>query len=399
MFRSASAAFRLTALQGCAVMLAMMAAPASAAPFGTGENPAIVNVCAAQRAPLVELQKQYQDAEHARIGAAVGSGVLAGGAAILGMAAGDGLFFGHGLNHGPHGPHGVRPGGDKGAIAAVALIAAVQSSVTTYLTLKQQAVNADRRALAMSIDEDAAGQLTVGRTTAAQARALAACRTQQVTDYRARLAAASDADKRKLKHEGEQIAEAIRRDIALADAVVGHQADVAKVFTQARAMAEGRSEADVLVNQKPAYEAAASSTPLQMPAPSKTSGAATPAAPAPPPPPPPPPQLVLTTLRSATVRDSASASGKAIMTLPAHREVRPKQAATNGWYEIDVAGAPGFIRASSLSAPATHTASETAAAQPPALEPARNIQAYNAVVLEARDEGPDRMKTLLTGFS
>jgi hypothetical protein len=398
MLKSASAAFRLTALQGCAILLAMAPGPVNAAPFGVGDNPAIVNVCAAERAPLVEQQKKYEDAEHARIGAAVGNGVLAGGAAILGMAAGEGLW-GHAIHHDiHHDPHGFRPGGDKGAIVAVALIAAVQSSVGTYLTLKQQAVNADRRALAMSIDDDAAGQLQAGRATALQARALADCRTRQVVDYRARLAAASDADKRKLKREGDQIAEAIRHDIALADAVVGHQADVAKVFTQARAMAEGRSEADVLVGQKPAYEATASSTPLEMPKAASASGAAAPPAPAPPPPPP-PPQLVLTTLKSATVRDQPSASGKAMLTLPAHREVRPKQAATNGWYEIDVAGAPGFIRASSLTAPATETANAPSAAQSPALEPARNIQAYNAVVLEARDEGPDRMKTLLTGFS
>lgn len=382
--RSCPSIFLPLAIAACAAQVAV--APALAGPFGLGDDPAIVNACAAERAPLLALERQYQEADEPQLGVDAGFG--GGGSGGRG-GRGSGAGRGPSNQSSPQsrGPHADHAGAGRGGRRTEAASAAAHGSTTSYLALKRQIVNADRRLLALSIDDDAAGLLVIAEVTQTQTQALAACRVRQVADYRARLAAAGDeADRARLKREGDQISQAIRHDIALSEAVVGRQANLAKVFTQARAMAEGLSEADVLAGESPAYQAAASTKPLEMSDASKTSGG--PAhSPAP---------LVLATLGGTVVREAPSATARVVLTLPAQRELRPGEAAKDGWYEIDLGGAPGFIPAASVSQSPRAPAVPTTAA---ALAPARNIQAYNKVVLEARDEGPDRLKTLLTGFS
>ena len=99
-------------------------------------------------------------------------------------------------------------------------------------------------------------------------------------------------------------------------------------------------------------------------------------------------------LKSGIVREAPMPKGKLLMTLPAKREIKATgQAAVDGWWEIDIAGAPGYIRETAVSVKGAGPAK--AAAKP---EQPDNVREYNKVVLEARDEGPDRMKTLLTSF-
>jgi hypothetical protein len=202
-----------------------------------------------------------------------------------------------------------------------------------------------------------------------------------------------------MKREGDQIQAAIKADIAVTDKVVGHQADLAKTYTQARAMADNKSEADVLGGQKPAYADAAATATLDLPKKgAATTPAAPPKAPEPPPPPPPPPEVTLVMQKATPVRETPALKGKLVMTLPAKREVKAVgQAAEKGWWQIDVAGSPGWIRETTVSVKGGATAA-AAPASPPKKDEPDNVREYNKVVLEARDEGPNRMKTLLTSF-
>jgi hypothetical protein len=175
-------------------------------------------------------------------------------------------------------------------------------------------------------------------------------------------------------------------------------------------MTDGTSEADVLGGQAPAYAAAPATTKLSMPAAKGGAPAAGPAqmqaaAPA----------AALVALRATVVRSAPVASADVLMNLPAGREVRPKNAqADGGWWEIDVAGAPGYVRAADLgapgSAPPVQTAANTpkggkgggkgppskAAAPPPAVSGPTNIRAYNQTVIAARDNGKGRLSSLMT---
>ena len=219
------------------------------------------------------------------------------------------------------------------------------------------------------------------------ARALTACRQRQIADYQTRAAAAPNS--RSLAREKAGIADAVRQDIVLTDKVIGRQADLAKTFTQARAMAEGSSETQVLGGQAAAFQSTTATTQQQLPAGSPLANQ---------PPPPRPVQAtraVVTTLKATPVRAAPSAKSKVLATLPARQEVTPADAApAPGWTPVLVDGRTGYVRAVSLSG-------TKAPAPPPAnaLAPAENVREYNKVVLEARDEGPDRMRSLLTNFS
>ncbi len=262
----------------------------------------------------------------------------------------------------------------------------VFASVATYVALKSDGIN-DRRSLALAVDNDARGQLGAGRTTVQSARALTACRQRQIAEYQAR--AASAANPKSLAREKADIADAVRQDIVLTDKVIGRQADLAKTFTQARAMAEGSTETQVLGGQTAAFQSTTATTQQQLPAGSPLANQ---------PPPPRPVQAtrsVVTTLKATPVRAAPSAKAKVLATLPARQEVTPGEAPPSpGWTPVMVEGRMGYVRAVNLSG-------ARAVAPPPAnaLATAENVREYNKVVLEARDEGPDRMRSLLTNFS
>ena len=394
------------AMRSCTAALAMAAllsgqvrASFAQSLFGGGGESPVVAYCAAERAPLVDLNNQYDEIQRSRVAQSVKNGAVAAAGVLVSSGLLGNLFGGSrgGPDHGP----GLNPGsiifggnrnGRGGETAAAAIVAALSVSVATYISLKGE--SDDRKALARAIEQDAGGQIPLGRTIVGQAKALADCRARQVDDFKMRQAAASDADRRKMKREGDQILAAIKADIALTDKVVGHQADLAKTFTQARAMADNHSEADVLGGQKPAYADAASTTPLNLPEKSVTATPSTPSAPQPPPPLPPPPEVTLAIRKASAVRETPTAKGKLMMTLPAGREIKAVGlSAVNGWWRIDVAGSPGYIRELTVS-----VKTMPAPPPPPPQDRADNVREYNKVVLEARDEGPDRMRTLLTSF-
>lgn len=389
---------RCTAVAASAGLLSLQAPPTVEAwPFGGGDNPMIA-YCATERAPLVTLNNQYDEIDHSRMSQSIQNGVFAAGTVIGSSLLGN-LFGGGGGRAAPDlSPTSVIFGssrGDRRETATAAIVAGLTASVATYISLKGD--TDDRKALARSIEQDAGGQIALGRTIADEGKALAACRTRQVEDFKARQAAApSDADRRKMKHEGDQILDAIKADIALSDKVVGHQAALAKTFTQARAMVDNRSEAQVLGAQKPAYADTASTTPLSLPPKSvtTTSSSAASQPPPPPEPPPEPPEVTLVATKATPVRATPTLKGKLLMTLAAKKEVKALgQSATDGWWEIDVAGSSGFIRATTVSV-------KGGGAKPAAPKPEEpdNVREYNKVVLEARDDGPDRMRNLMTSF-
>ncbi len=378
--RGAAAALTLVLLQA-------PPAPATAGIFGGGGSAAL-NVCAAERAPLVDLQKQYDQLEHSRMAKSVGVGALAAGATLLsGLGGGRFAGFGGGDSGGSSGGLSIfgGGGGSKTEQVMTAVAVGVFASVATYVALKSDGIN-DRRSLALAVDNDARGQVGVGRTTAQSARALTACRQRQIADFQAR--AASAPSPKAMAREKADIADAIRQDIALTDKVIGRQSDLAKTFTQARAMAEGSSETQVLGGQSAAYQGAGAA-PQQLPSNSPLANQ-----------PPPPkaveaPRAVVTTIKATPVRAAPSAKAKVLTTLPPRQEVTPAQAApAPGWTPVLVDGQTGYVRAVSLSG--TKAAPPSS---PNALAPAENVREYNKVVLEARDEGPNRMRSLLTNFS
>ena len=111
----------------------------------------------------------------------------------------------------------------------------------------------------------------------------------------------------------------------------------------------------------------------------------------------------LVAVRASVVRSAPVASAEVLMNLPVGREVRPKAAkADGGWWEIDVAGSPGYVRAADLGPPGSAPAPVQTAAKgkggraapaantpppPPAPAGPTNIRAYNQQVIAARDTG------------
>jgi len=275
-------------------------------------------------------------------------------------------------------------GGNTRAIAAVAVVVAIAGTVEAYVQLKAAAANGDRFRLAESIDDDAGLQVGVSRAIDAEEQALDACRARQVADLHAHLASASnDSDRRALSRQRTGIEGAIKQDVDLTGGVVGQQATLAKTFTQGRAMSESKSESDVLGGQAPAYIDKASTTPLQLPAAavnpntvtavSNSSAAAT--------------RLPsYKTNRSVTVHAGAGLKTAAVKTLPAGTSVQAAQEPAGAWVMLDLGeGATGYVRTADLTRVKT-----------PQLAAPNNIREHNRAVLTARNDGPDRLKTLLT---
>ncbi len=433
---------------------------------GRGRD-ATLNACGS-RETLIKLDKEYDDLKRSKMSAAVGEGLkqgatvlakgmMSGGIPGLGgrgggfgglggglggmmgavgnmamqqqaqqaqaggqpQAAGATAMFGQDLLSGAMGlnvpgvsyGYGGTPsfgGGDSmKAYAALAVLVAIVATAEAYAQLKEQEAGGDLRKASFNIDQDAGRQLAVTREIVTSGNALVDCRAGQLADINTRLAsAANDKDRKAIRRERTELVGALKKDIDLTGDVVEQHTGMAKTFTQGRAMTDGASEAEVLGSQTPAYATAASVTKLSMPKAAAASGGGgqQQAASAPP-----APDLV--TIRATVVRSAPVASAPSLMNLPVGRAVKPKSGqADGGWWEIDAAGAPGYIRAADLgppgSAPAAAPspgrgrgrAAAAAAPPPPPPTPAgpSNIRSYNQQVIAARDNGKGRLSSLMT---
>ncbi len=449
---------RLRAAVSVIALLSLNVQPAMAQKGGKDD---ILNACATQRAPLVKLDTDYKELKRSKMGAAIGEGlkqgamvmakgVMSGGIPVGGRGGGGfggalggvgGLMgaatsmaaqqqqrqaapasaqtamFGQDLLSGASGLYvpgisaGYGGGGDAKAYAALAVLVAIVATAEAYAQLKEQEAGGDLRKASYNIDQDAARQLTVSREIVNDGNALVECRSAQLTDINNRLAGATnDKDRKAIRKERTDLTSALKKDIDLTGGVVDQHVGMAKTFTQGRAMTDGSSEADVLGGQAPAYAPAAATTRLAMPkAGAAPQGgqqqAAAPAAPAPP----------MVALRATVVRSAPVASADVLMNFPAGREVKPKTAqADGGWWEIDVAGQSGYIRAADLGPPGSAPVQTASAAPakgkggraapaakappppPPAVQGPTNIRTYNQTVIAARDQGKGRLSSLMT---
>lgn len=434
---------------------------------GKGGKDAILNACATQREPLQKLDKEYADLKKSKMSAAIGEG-LKSGAMVLGKAVMSGgipmgrggggfggamggmsglmgavggmamqsaaaqqtgapaaaptasMMFGQdmlsgamGLNvPGVSGYGGFGGGDSMKAYAALAVLVAIVATADAYAKLKEQEAGGDLKKASFNIDQDAARQLAVSRSIADNGSALVECRSAQLNDINTRLATASnDKDRKAIRRERTELTSALKKDIDLTGEVVDQHATMAKTFTQGRAMTDGVSEAEVLGAQAPAYATAASVTKLSMPkaGATPTQGEAHQAAPAAAPPP------ALVTVRAAVVRSAPVASAAALKSLPVGSPVQAKTAAADGgWWEVDVGGETGYVRAAEVgppgsvpaAAPVQSAARGGAKGKGPAARPApapapapvgpSNIRAYNQSVIAARDNGKGRLSTLMT---
>ncbi|WP_369808000.1 SH3 domain-containing protein, partial [Phenylobacterium sp. CCH9-H3] len=249
-------------------------------------------------------------------------------------------------------------------------------------------------------------QLTVSRSIADSGAALVECRSAQLTDINNRLATASnDKDRKAIRRERTELTSALKKDIDLTGGVVDQHTNMAKTFTQGRAMTDGTSEAEVLGSQAPAYAAAPAVTKLSMP---KGSGAGASGEASSAPPAAAPPELV--TVKAAVVRSAPVASAAPVKSLPVGSALQARIAAADGgWWEVEVGGQTGYVRASEVGPPGSapvQTAArggargKGAAARPAPPPPApvgpSNIRAYNQSVIAARDNGKGRLSTLMT---
>ncbi|MBU1377271.1 MAG: hypothetical protein KKE02_17485 [Alphaproteobacteria bacterium] len=429
-----------------------------------GGKDAILNACAPQREPLQKLDKEYTDLKKSKMSAAIGEGIKSGamvlgkavmsggiplgrggggggfGSAMGGMSglmggvanmamqsaaqqqAGGGgappaaasMMFGQDMLSGAmglnvpgvsgYGGFGGSGGDNVKAYAALAVLVAIVATADAYAKLKEQEAGGDLKKASFNIDQDAGRQLAVSRSIVDSGSSLVECRSAQLTDINTRLAGASnDKDRKAIKRERTELTSALKKDIDLTGGVVDQHANMAKTFTQGRAMTDGSSEADVLGSQAPAYATAASVTKVSMPkagAPAQGQQAAPAAAP--------PPALV--TIKAAVVRSAPVASAAPVKSLPVGSAVQAKSgAAEGGWWEVEVGGQTGYVRAAEVGPPGSAPAPVQTAAKggkgkgaakapppPPAPVGPTNIRAYNQSVIAARDNGKGRLSTLMT---
>ena len=410
-----------------ALLLGQWQGAASALGLAGGGGAKQADVCAVERAPIVERQKQYEAIHKSHLGSALAAGLKAGAIFAAGQVLGHYLPGGFGVGRGGGGSGlgggfsffnpgnlgeasklsipgitsggGVFGGGDARAMAALAVVVAVVSTVEAYAQLKEEEAGGDNIRLATSIDDDARRQAEVTRSLAADEAALNACRARQVSDVKVKLSSAgNDQDRHAAARDRSALQSAIKSDIDLTGGVVEQQASLAKTYTQSRAMSEGKSEAEVLGGQAPAYAASASTTKLKLPPPPKAGAAAAPTANSAPlkrgggvmttPSAPPPPAW--TAARATVVRAVPEIKGRSVASLAAGArvEVVENAGAPAGWSQVTVAGSTGYVRTVALL--------KAAPPAGPRLAPPSNIRDHNRAVIAARDQGPNRLKTLLT---
>jgi hypothetical protein len=413
----------------------MLAAQADAAiGFQSAEAKSAIAACDTQRAPLVARQKEYEELKRARMGQAMmasakaGAGLLISGA-MFGMTGGLSTVLrpgGIGGTSTPAAGGGAQGSGDGGTmisqilsmnipgvghqaagagsadagtnaggnynrvLLAVCLITAMAGAVDAYMKVKQTQLDNDARRIAISIDGDAASQMSVAAELTTQIGGLADCRQKQVADFRAQLSGASnDKDRKRLDRSKSGLQAALNADLGLSSELVDQQAKLEKTFIQGRAMAEGKSEADILGDQPPAYGGVASVVKLSMPAPPTTATVA----------PSPPPPLLFRTTRATVVRAGPNPRAVVTLRLPPGHTLTPRGRAPEdpAWWQVDIGGTPGFIRVADLAeANATTGTGKAKAPAVPQLAPPNNIRSLNRQVLLAKTKGVDRLKTLST---
>jgi hypothetical protein len=426
------------------VLAGSTARPALPALPGFGGGNDKNDACAAERAPILERKRQYDALRRSQIASAVGEGIkkgavffagamlnkyglgnlggqnaqpqpaggpgfggggfpgmpnvpgLGGASGVAGFGGMGALLSGSnlgaasklqipGVTLSPTGGALAGAGGDTRAIAAIAVVVAIAGTVEAYVQLKAAAANGDRNRLSQSIDDDAGLQIGVSQAIDAEEKALADCRARQAADLKTHLASASnDSDRRALTRQRSGLEGALKQDVDLTGGVVGQQAGLAKTFTQGRAMSENKSEADVLGSQAPAYEDKASTTALQLPAAAVNPNTVTavsnsaPAKPALP---------SYSTSHPTAFRATPASKGKLVRSLAAGATVRAvKDPGGAAWVQVDLGdGVQAYARASDLTRVKT-----------PALAAPNNIREHNREVLQAKADGPNRLKSLLT---
>ncbi|ODT85136.1 hypothetical protein [Phenylobacterium sp. SCN 70-31] len=429
-----------------------------------GGRDTVLNACDTQRAPLVRLDKEYDDLKRSKMSAAIGEGLKTGamvlakgvmsgqiggratGGGFGGLSSGfgsvggimgavggmamqsaaqqqagapaaapnAGMMFGQDMLTGAMGLNvpgisnvGFSGGDNTKAYAALAVLVAIVATADAYAKLKEQEAGGDLKKASFNIDQDAGRQLAVSREIASSGQALVECRATQLEDINTRLASAStDKDRRAIRRERTDLIGALKKDIDVTGSVVDQHTGMAKTFTQGRAMTDNASEADVLGNQTPAYASAAATTRLSMQAGPAPAGGPQQAAP---PPAAPPPALVA--VRAAVLRSAPVASAAPVRNLPVGTSIQAKTSqAEGGWWEVDVGGATGFVRAAEVGPPGSAPVQQAAAGRnawgkatpaakappPPAVAGPTNIRAYNQSVIAARTDGKDRLSALMT---
>ncbi len=90
-------------------------------------------------------------------------------------------------------------------------------------------------------------ETTKGSDAADRGELLVECRSAQLMDINTRLASASnDKDRKAITRERTELSSALKTDVDLTGGVVDQPTNMAKTFTQGRAVTDGSSEADVL---------------------------------------------------------------------------------------------------------------------------------------------------------
>ncbi|MEW5686466.1 MAG: SH3 domain-containing protein [Pseudomonadota bacterium] len=442
----------------------------TAQPVLAQKKDSVLNACEAQRAPLVKLDKEYDDLKRSKMSQAIGEGLKTGAMVLAkGVASGNirlpgsgggygggfggmggmgslmgavggmamqsaaqqqaggpapaspaGMLFGPDMLSGASGLYvpgvssygGFSAGGDGKAYAALAVLVAIVATADAYAKLKEQEAGGDLKKASFNIDQDASRQLAVTREIVDSGNALVECRATQLNDINTRLAGATnDKDRKAIRRERTELVGALKKDIDVTGGVVDQHTNMAKTFTQGRAMTDGSSEADVLGGQTPAYATAAATTRVSMPKGAAPAGGQAQQASAPAAAPPP----ALVAVRAAALRSGPAASAPLVKNLPVGTSIQAKAGqADGGWWEVEVGGETGYVRAAEVGPPGSAPAApvQTAAAggkgkgkaaaapkappPPPAVQGPTNIRAYNQSVIAARDNGKGRLGALMT---
>jgi hypothetical protein len=409
------------AVSACAIG-AILATPTHAAlpGFTSGDSKAILHACATERAPLIDRQKQYAALKREKMTAAAVAGAKVGAKVLLssgliGMVLGGGTvgILSKALSMRSGGAANSKQQDDADmahAFQAISVVVAIGGAVNEYVKVKQQQFNNDARQISKSIDADAGLQISVSEQTAKEMIALADCRTSQVADYNARLtAAASDKERKEIAKGLGGLKAALKSDIEVTEDVAAQQATMVKTFALARAMADAKSEADILEADAPAAGGEASHVVMQLPpieAPPGQQAAAAPVV----------VKASYVTVRATKAMAAPDPRAGVVMNFPAGRLVTPKGRAAGDatWWEIEVAGTPGFIKGADLAEPGAPPATPTAAAKPPPKgrapakgaappppppPPPNPVRDLNRQVLAAKTNGLDRLKALNTDLT
>jgi hypothetical protein len=188
------------------------------------------------------------------------------------------------------------------------------------------------------------------------------------------------------------------------------------VLTQGRAMAENKSEADMLNPQAPAYDGQASTLIWKLPPLETAAGMAPPPVAAPPP----PPKVTYVAIRATQLRAEPDPKARIVMNLAVGHSLIPtrRSPADTSWWEVDLGGTPAYVPSADLAEPGSIPPPQPAPVKagrkgkgkgksappppppaapppPPPPPPPDNIRSLNGRVIEVRTDGAERLKTLV----